>query len=128
MQIGGDNVNSTMHKSLAWLFILLCVYNDSVVAQNAQTDSLARLLETAKEDTNKVHLYWKAGASVIYQDAKAAIIYFKKGAALATRLHFVPGMERCHNATSLAFQSMQNMIPRWFISTSPFHMPSRQVM
>jgi two-component system, NarL family, sensor histidine kinase UhpB len=92
-----------MHKSLAWLLILLVGYGHSLVAQNAETDSLDRLLETAKEDTNKVHIYWKAGAAVIYQDAQAAIVYFKKGAALAERLHFISGLERCHNATSFAF-------------------------
>ena len=72
-------------------------------AQNAETDSLVKLLSTAKEDTNKVHLYWKTGASIIYQDPQAALPYFKKGAALATQLGFVPGIEKCHNATSLSF-------------------------
>ena len=92
-----------MHKHFVWLFLLLAGCCHLLLAQNAETDSLIRLLRTAKEDTNKVHLYWKTGASVIYQDAQAAIVYFKKGAALATRLNFVSGMERCHNATSLAF-------------------------
>ncbi len=72
-------------------------------AQNGPTDSLIRLLYKSAEDTNKVHLYWKTGVSLLNQDAPAAVPYFKEGAALATKLGFISGMERCNNATSLAF-------------------------
>lgn len=75
----------------------------TAIAQQQKTDSLNSELSKAKDDTNKVHLYWKTGASTIFQDPKSALPYFKKGAALATQLNFVPGMEKCHNATSLAF-------------------------
>jgi signal transduction histidine kinase len=69
----------------------------------SETDSLKNLLNKAKEDTNKVHLYWKTGVSLIYQDAQASIPFFRKGAELATKIGFISGMERCYNATSLAF-------------------------
>jgi len=81
--------------------MLSCI--ESANAQSAETDSLIKRLITAKEDSNKVHLYWNTGAAIIYQDPQAALPYFKKGAALATQLGFISGMEKCHNATSLAF-------------------------
>ena len=83
------------------IYLLICA--KFTTAQISESDSLINLLTTAKEDTNKVHLYWNIGASIIYQDPQGALPYFKKGAALATQLGFVSGMEKCHNATSLAF-------------------------
>lgn len=71
--------------------------------QNAQTDSLIRLLNKAPQDTNKVHLYWKTGASIIYQNPLASIPFFKSGTALSEKLGFISGLEKCNNATSLAF-------------------------
>jgi two-component system sensor histidine kinase UhpB len=92
-----------MLKPCSWLLLLSLCFCQSQFAQNAELDSLDNLLKQSAEDTNKVHLYWKTGASIIYQDPQAATNYFKKGAALATKLNFVSGMERCHNATSLSF-------------------------
>lgn len=82
--------------------LTIALYGFATV-QSGPTDSLIRLLNKSPEDTNKVHLYWKTGASLINQDAPAAVPYFKEGAALATKLGFIAGMERCNNATSLAF-------------------------
>jgi two-component system sensor histidine kinase UhpB len=87
--------------SLALLFSFFI--GSLLFAQNPETDSLVRLISKSAEDTNKVHLYWKTGASIINQDASAAILYFKNGAALATKLGFISGMERCNSATSVAF-------------------------
>ncbi len=86
-----------------YLVFLILTFTKPAKAQNVETDSLVKSLATAKKDTNKVHLYWKIGATIIYQDPKTALLYFKKGAALATQLGFVSGMEKCHNATSLSF-------------------------
>jgi two-component system sensor histidine kinase UhpB len=72
-------------------------------AQSPETDSLVRLLGKSQEDTNKVNLYWKAGVSVIYQNPMKAIPYFKNGIALSEKLGFISGLEKCNNATSLAF-------------------------
>ncbi|MFM9838053.1 MAG: ATP-binding protein [Cyclobacteriaceae bacterium] len=92
-----------MYKVVFLLHLFLFFLCTSVFAQNHETDSLIRLLSKSAEDTNKVHLYWKIGASIIYQDSPAALPFFKKGATLAAKLGFVSGMERCYNATSLAF-------------------------
>jgi two-component system sensor histidine kinase UhpB len=73
------------------------------VAQSPETDSLIRLLSTAPEDTNKVHLYWQTGVTLVYQNPLKAIPYFKSGIALSEKLGFISGLEKCNNATSLAF-------------------------
>lgn len=92
-----------MFKPIALSLLLVLFFRVPVIAQNPETDSLVRLLNKSAADTNKVNLYWKIGASVINQDAPAAIPYFKNGAELATKLGYISGMERCTNATSLAF-------------------------
>jgi signal transduction histidine kinase len=73
------------------------------MAQNKLQDSFDNQLKAAPEDTNKVMLYWKAGAAVIYQDGHAAMNYFKAGTALAKKLDYTSGIERCLNATSFTF-------------------------
>ncbi|MBC7867699.1 MAG: hypothetical protein H7X88_09200 [Gloeobacteraceae cyanobacterium ES-bin-316] len=92
-----------MLKATCLSILLAIVLYGFATAQGGPTDSLIRLLNKSSEDTNKVHLYWKTGVSLINQDAPAAVPYFKEGAALATKLGFISGMERCNNATSLAF-------------------------
>lgn len=92
-----------MLKPLTWLCLWLACICHTANAQNAETDSLINLLQKTPADTTKVMLYWKIGASIIYQDPQASIKYFKQGVALATQLNYIAGMERCHNATSLAF-------------------------
>ena len=87
-----------------WLpFLLAICYINPGFSQQSEIDSLTLLLRKSKEDTNKVHLYWDAGASIIYQAPQEAIPYFKNGTALASRLGFAAGMEKCQNATSFSF-------------------------
>lgn len=85
------------------LFLSIICSGYTGFTQEHELDSLNQLLRQSKEDTNKVHLYWNAGVSIIYQAPQQALPYFKTGTALATRLGFISGMERCQNATSLAF-------------------------
>lgn len=92
-----------MHRALHYLLLVAVFLSYKVKAQSNETDSLVRLLNKSAADTNKVHLYWKIGASVIYQEPQQAITYFKEGAALAQKLNFTAGIEKCYNATSLAF-------------------------
>lgn len=73
------------------------------VKAQQETDSLLQQLAKAKEDTNKVNLYWKTGVSIIYQDPFKAMPYFKKGIELSEKLGFISGLEKCNNGTSLAF-------------------------
>jgi two-component system, NarL family, sensor histidine kinase UhpB len=87
-------------KKIAVLFVLL-TFTKVSVAQN--TDSLITELQKAKEDTNKVNLYWKTGVSIIYQEPFKALPYFKNGIELSQKLNFISGLEKCNNAASLAF-------------------------
>ena len=89
-------------KKLQFLLLSLLFYA-SVIAQPAKTDSLLRLLNTAKEDTGKVMLYWQAGFSVIYQNPPDALPYFHKGIALAKKFSFNRGLERCYAAVSTSY-------------------------
>jgi two-component system sensor histidine kinase UhpB len=86
------------------LFFGFCVSLQCIAAaQSPTTDSLINALKFAKEDTNKVHLYWETAKSIIFQNAPAAIPFYKKGLALAQKLHFNHGIEKCYNGTSLAY-------------------------
>ncbi|MBC7850441.1 MAG: tetratricopeptide repeat protein [Chitinophagaceae bacterium] len=60
-------------------------------------------LSSAPNDTNKVLLFWKVGASIVYQNALQSIPYFKQGLELAKKLRFDAGIERCYAGTSLAY-------------------------
>jgi signal transduction histidine kinase len=84
-------------------FLLVISLPISLYAQDTETDSLISRLNTAPEDTNKVLLYWKTGVSIIYQEPLKALPYFKNGIALSEKLGFISGLEKCNNATSLAF-------------------------
>lgn len=85
----------------AWLFVLISI--EPVGAQNTETDSLVLLLHKSAEDTNKVNLLWRTGVSIIYQHPQKALPYFKQGTALALKLNFTSGIEKCYNGTSMAF-------------------------
>ncbi|MGZ5286639.1 MAG: tetratricopeptide repeat protein, partial [Flavisolibacter sp.] len=73
------------------------------LAVHAQDPKLLDSLNRAKEDTNKVHLLWDIGASIIFQDPQKAIPYFRQGIELSQKLQFEPGLEKCNAATSTAF-------------------------
>lgn len=82
--------------------MLLCLH-EAVNAQNSETDSLIRQLPLAKEDTNKINLYWDIGASIIFQNAPKALPYFKQGVVLAKKLDYNAGIEKCYNGASLCY-------------------------
>lgn len=91
-----------MQKPAYIVLILLCISSIGV-SQNSETDSLIKVLAHMPEDTNKVNLYWKTGISILYQDPLKALPYFKTGIILSGKLGFTPGLEKCNNASSLAF-------------------------
>ena len=84
------------------LLLLTGIIGLTCTAQNNETDSLLRLLSTAKEDTNKVMLYFETGASVIYQAPASAMPYFRQGTRLAHRLEYYPGLERNYTGLTLS--------------------------
>lgn len=69
---------------------------------DAQDPKLLDSLNRAKEDTNKVHLLWDIGASIIFQNPNQAIPFFRQGLELSQKLQFEPGLEKCNAATSTA--------------------------
>ncbi len=86
--------------------IMLLISTTTMLGQTSALDSLLKRIAVAPDDTNKVNLYWEAGASVIYQHAPAAIPYFNHGMALAQKLQYHRGLERCNTGTALAFTFM----------------------
>jgi two-component system sensor histidine kinase UhpB len=91
-------------KQLTACIIALCLLaGKTALAQHPDPDSMDTRLKLAPEDTNKVHLYWKAGASVIYQTPQEALSYFQHGIVLAKKLGFTAGIEKNFTGASLAF-------------------------
>ena len=88
-----------MLKPSYCLLLALLFSCRSLIAQ----DSFTNGLEAARDDSNKVMRYWKAGADTLYQNGQAAMNYFRAGFALAQKLDYTSGMERCLNAISLTF-------------------------
>jgi two-component system sensor histidine kinase UhpB len=69
-------------------------------------DTLINDLEGAREDTNKVMLYYKTGAGIIYQNPQTAMKYFRAGVDLAIKLNYTSGVERCLGAVSFTFTNL----------------------
>ena len=76
------------------LLLIAGIISFSSRAQNAEMDSLLRVLANAKPDTNKVMLYFETGASIIYREPTTAMPFFRQGALLARTLEYYPGLER----------------------------------
>jgi two-component system, NarL family, sensor histidine kinase UhpB len=91
-----------MRRKLLCLF-LSAIYFSAATAQTGKTDSLLKLLSKAGDDTSKVLLYWETGISIIYQNPPGARPYFLKGLALAKKLNFNRGQERCYAATATSY-------------------------
>ena len=84
------------------LLLIAGIISFSSRAQNAEMDSLLRVLANAKPDTNKVMLYFEAGASIIYREPTTAMPFFRQGALLARTLEYYPGMERNYTGLSMS--------------------------
>jgi hypothetical protein len=53
-------------RKLTWcIWLLFLPAAQTCWAQQLNFDSLVEVTKTAPEDTNKINLYWKAGAAVI---------------------------------------------------------------
>lgn len=92
-----------MTKLTDCLLIISLLAGRTAWCQHPDPDSMQMRLNRAAEDTSKVHLYWKAGASVIYQNPLDAISYFKQGITLAKKLGFNTGIEKNFTGAALAF-------------------------
>ena len=74
--------------------MILFFLHASVNAQYSDADSLLRLLQYAKEDTNKVNLLRNIGVAYANEDPATAIKYWKQGVALSRKLNFTVGLAR----------------------------------
>jgi len=89
---------------LAFFFLLQAVY-----AQNKVTDSLQQVLQTAKEDTNKVNvlndLSWENDQSGNYD---SALYYAGEAKVLAEQLRFKKGIASAYNNIGSAYADQDN--------------------
>lgn len=79
-----------MKKLLTSLFILLCFLN-SYGQDLHKIDSLQKLLNKAKEDTNKVKLLFTLTKEYEDHDMKKAMAYAKEGGVLSNKLNYTAG-------------------------------------
>jgi signal transduction histidine kinase len=77
-------------KYLIYLILIVSFYF-KVTAQNAQTDSLKRLLENAPNDTNRVKLLLRLGNQYYFFKPDTSIHYTKLALELSRNLHYTKG-------------------------------------
>lgn len=72
----------------------------------AELDSLARKLTTAKEDTNKVNLLMTLGNEVGYSNLNKALEYARQGYSLSNKLNFERGIGRTAYLLGITYGDM----------------------
>lgn len=79
----------------ACLFIIFIVCSLTVAAQSdsLKIDSLKKVLQTEKEDTNKVNTLNEIAINILETDAKNNMFYAKQALSLADKLNFKRGKE-----------------------------------
>src|SRR4051812_45828829 len=77
----------------AWLFIIfiVCSFTASAQSDSLYLDSLKRVLQTQKEDTNKVNNYFEVGYFYQWSQPDSALRYAIPGLELAKKLNFISG-------------------------------------
>jgi two-component system NtrC family sensor kinase len=77
----------------AWLFIIFIVYSFTASAQSDSLyiDSLKKVLQTQREDTNKVNTYFDVGYFYQWSQPDSALRYAIPGLELAKKLNFISG-------------------------------------
>lgn len=91
------------------LFITVLSVQIPVFAQ-ANTDSLLRVLKTAKEDSNKANLLTELSAVYFQTDVEKSKGYGRQVLELSTKLNWDKGMLRGHNLIARC-NAMQNNLP-----------------
>jgi tetratricopeptide (TPR) repeat protein len=90
-----------------FLFFILTV-STGAIAQKAKADSLARLLATEKEDTNRVTLLWRlASASSVYDPDTALVLSFQ-ALSLAKKINYIEGESRATGILANTFMRIGN--------------------
>jgi tetratricopeptide (TPR) repeat protein len=82
---------NTMMKKLFIFVLLLSLFQDRLMGQTPEIDSLQNLLEQAVEDTNKVNTLNQLAMQYIYADRKKSSAYIQRALNLARQLDFQAG-------------------------------------
>ncbi len=95
-----------MKKLLLILYSLL--FGGLCFAQDVQkTDSLKRLLNSAKEDTGKAILYLNLARAYEDHDIKTAMAYAKQGGQLSEKLHYTAGILKYNKRMMYMYATLQ---------------------
>ncbi|HUR66324.1 MAG TPA: tetratricopeptide repeat protein [Chitinophagaceae bacterium] len=95
-------------SKLIFLFIFFFSNGASPFAQRAKADSLARLLTTEKEDTNRVTLMWRwASAASLYNPDTALVLSFQ-ALSLAKKINYTEGESRATGILANTFMRIGN--------------------
>ena len=95
-------------KNVFSLFLILV--NVISYAQNLNVDSLKKLLQYAKDDTNKVYLFTDIADELTSSNFKESIIYSNKGLELAQKLHFKKGVAQAYSTMANAYSDQSDYI------------------
>jgi len=91
------------------LLILACFLYLSSYAQDQQRiDSIRNVLNTAKEDTNKVFSWINLNIAVRGKDSKEASLYLDSALSLSEKLNYKPGMRIAYYFFGIMFSNFHN--------------------
>jgi signal transduction histidine kinase len=79
-------------------------------AQPPEARQLYNKLLSAREDTDRVNIYYKLSHYYWSSNADSALLLGQKGLDLATRIHFEKGMALCYLSRGVAYE-MQGLYP-----------------
>ncbi len=95
---------------IARLFLILvfsfCTFQ--VFSQKAKADSLSKLLETEKIDTNKVRLMWQLGSAISFYNPDSALNIVQKALYLSRSINYQEGESRSLGVLSNALIRIGN--------------------
>jgi len=100
--------------------IFCCLYT-SALAQTRETDSLLTLLKKSPEDTNKAKLFRAVGGSVVFDDPRLGIFYWKQGAELSKRLGYIYGIARISSHLSIGYSYLGKLDSSLFYSDTAIY-------
>lgn len=98
------------YKTITRFFFLVFpnIITINAYSQKAKADSLARLLSTEQEDTNRVTLMWRlASASSVYDPDTALSLSFQS-LSLARKIHYIEGESRATGILANTFIRIGN--------------------
>ena len=93
---------------LLYLFLLSLICISSLSAQTPVADSLNKLLQTEKIDSNKVRLMWQYADKIINTDPERSIIISQKAVYLARSINYTEGLSRSLGILANGFVKIGN--------------------